>query len=122
MKSLFPSSTKSVETLRLSDDNSIDVYVWTSPENVKIATHMIMSCPSCGYPLSMASSEFDFDKNTLGQELKCPARWKKQYTKSIKGKTLNLVEVNEKGRPIIQRCGWKGFIVDNKLISKKNLG
>jgi hypothetical protein len=117
MKSLFPTSNKNVETIRLDNDTKCDVYVWNSPEGVKIATHMIMPCPSCNYPLSLATSEFDFDVKTLKHELKCPARWKKTTTTTIGERSLILAELNEKGKPVIQRCGWKGYIVDGELIS-----
>ena len=70
MKSLFPSSNKAVEQIRLGEDSTCDVYTWVSPEGVKIAAHMIMPCPSCGYPLSLATSEFDFDSNTLSHKVK----------------------------------------------------
>lgn len=115
MKSLFPTSTKSVEQIRLQDDTVCDVYTWTSPEGIKIATHMIMPCPECSYPLSLASSEFDFDSLTLLHELKCPARWKKVESQKVGKQTLRLVQLNEKGKPIIQRCGWKGVIVKGKI-------
>ena len=117
LKSLFPSSNKSVEKVVLSNDNCVDVYVWISPENVKIATHMIMPCPECSYPLSLSSSEFNFDDKTLGHALKCPARWKKVRTETIQGRTICLAELNEKGKPIIQRCGWSGYIVDGDIVT-----
>jgi len=118
LKSLFPQSNKSVETIRLSEDTQCDVYVWVSPEGVKIATHMVMPCPSCNYPLSLVTSEFDFESKTLSHTLKCPARWKKSYLETVDGEDVRMVELNEKGKPIVQRCGWQGFIVAGKLISK----
>ena len=117
MKSLFPSSTKNVETLRLSEDRQCDVYVWTSPEGVKLATHMVMACPSCGYPLSLVTSEFDFDEKTLSHKIKCPARWKKSYIDKIDGESVRLVALNEKGKPIVQRCGWRGYIIKGDVRS-----
>jgi len=118
MKSLFPTSTKSVEQIRLKNDHCCDVYVWTSPEGVKIATHMIMACPECGYPLSLASSEFDFDTLTLRHELKCPARWKKTSPTKVGSRSLRIAELNEKGKPVIQRCGWKGYVIDGELVNE----
>ena len=111
MKSLFPASNKVVEKIRLDDDHTCDVYTWISPEGIKIATHMIMSCPSCSYPLSMATSEFDFESKTLNHKLKCPARWKKTSVEDVNGVKLRITDLNEKGRPIFQRCGWQGFII-----------
>ena len=118
MKSLFPTSNKTVETVRLNDENKCDVYVWNSPEGVKIATHMILPCPQCSYPLSLATSEFDFDTKTLRHELKCPARWKKTSATKIGSRSVRLAELNEKGKPVIQRCGWKGYIIDGELITE----
>lgn len=116
MKSLFPSSNKAVEQIRLSEDSTCDVYTWVSPEGVKIAAHMIMPCPDCGYPLSLATSEFDFDSKTLSHKVKCPARWKKTSVEDVGGSTLRITQMNEKGRPIFQRCGWLGYIVDGRLV------
>ena len=116
MKSLFPSSSKSVETIRLSEGHKCDVYVWVSPEGVKIAAHMIMSCPCCGYPLSLATSEVDFDTKTLAHRVKCPARWKKTAVENIKGKDLRMAQLNEKGRPIFQKCGWTGYVVEGSVV------
>lgn len=118
MKSLFPASTKSVEKIRLGEDTMCDIYIWTSPEGVKIATHMIMPCPECGYPLSLATSEFDFESKTLSHKLKCPARWKKTSKEVVEGKEIILAELNEKGKPIIQKCGWRGYIVEDAVISE----
>ena len=115
MKSLFPASSKSVETVRLNDEHTCDVYIWVSPEGVKIAAHMIFHCPSCGYPLSLATSEFDFDSKTLSHKIKCPARWKKTAVETIDGRKLHLAELNEKGRPVFQKCGWNGYIVDGHI-------
>tara|TARA_B100001057_G_scaffold495992_1_gene596291 strand:- start:1893 stop:2255 length:363 start_codon:yes stop_codon:yes gene_type:complete len=116
MKSLFPNSSNVVEKLRLGEDRTVDVYVWTSPEGVKIATHMIFGCPSCNYPLSLASSEFDFEELTLSHVIKCPSRWKKCTSTIVEGKSLSLAELNEKGKPIIQRCGWSGYIVEGRVV------
>ena len=118
MKSLFPTSNKSVETVLLDGDHKCDVYVWNSPEGVKIATHMILPCPQCGYPLSVATSEFDFDAKTLMHELKCPARWKKVSFTDVGARSVRLAELNEKGKPVIQRCGWRGYIIEGELISE----
>lgn len=115
MKSLFPTSSKSVETVRLNDDHTCDVYVWVSPEGVKIAAHMIMACPCCGYPLSLATSEFDFESKTLSHKIKCPARWKKTAVETIGGKKLHLSHLNEKGRPVFKKCGWSGYIVEGQI-------
>lgn len=115
MRSLFPTSNKAVETVRLNDEHSCDVYVWVSPEGVKIAAHMIMACPACGYPLSLATSEFDFDSKTLSHKVKCPARWKKTVVEDVVGRRVHLAELNEKGRPIFQKCGWTGYIVDGNV-------
>ena len=117
MRSLFPNSSNVVEKLRLDDDHTVDVYVWTSPEGIKIATHMILACPACNYPLSLASSEFDFDEVTLSHTIKCPSRWKKCTSTVVEGKELHLAELNEKGKPVIQRCGWSGYIVDGRVVS-----
>ena len=116
MKSLFPSSNNKVETIRLKGDVSCDVYVWVSPEGVKIATHMIMNCPDCAYPLSLSTSEFVFDEVTLNHQVKCPARWKKSTMQVVKVKKLRMVNVNEKGKPSIQRCGFSGYIINGELI------
>lgn len=118
MKSLFPTSNKTVEIVRLDDENKCDVYVWNSPEGVKIATHMILPCPQCNYPLSLATSEFDFDTKTLRHELKCPARWKKTSPTQVGSRSVRLAELNEKGRPIIQRCGWRGYVLDGEVITE----
>ena len=118
MKSLFPKSDKVVESIRLDNDSVCDVYVWNSPEGVKIATHMIMPCPQCSYPLSLATSEFDFETNTLSHVLKCPSRWKKTSTAQVGDRSLRLAELNEKGKPVIQRCGWKGYIIDGKVVAQ----
>ena len=116
MKSLFPSSNKQVEKVQLADNMTCDVYVWVSPENVKIAAHMIFSCPACSYPLSLATSEFDFDSKTLSHKIKCPARWKKTTLEVVDGKQLHIVELNEKARPIFLKCGWRGYIVDGQIL------
>lgn len=117
MKSLFPTSKNAVEKVQLDGDRACDVYVWTSPEGVKIAAHMILHCPECTYPLSLATSEFDFDSRTLNHKLKCPARWKKTQVESIDGVEFRVTELNEKGKPTIQRCGWQGFIRDGRLLT-----
>ena len=119
MKSLFPSSNKAVEQIRLGDDVTCDVYTWVSPEDVKLATHMIMPCPSCGYPLSLATSEFDFESKTLSHRVKCPARWKKVSHADVGGRSVRMVELNEKGKPVIQRCGWSGYIIEGSIIPEK---
>ena len=120
MKSLFPHSTKNVELIRLGEEYTCDVYVWTSPEDVKIATHMIMSCPRCGYPLSLATSEFNFEEKTLGHKVKCPARWKKMSQERVGDKHIRLAALNEKGSPIIQRCGWRGYIINGEVVTNDN--
>ena len=122
MKSLFPRSAKCVETLRLSEDRQCDVYVWTSPEGVKIATHMIMPCPSCGYPLSLSTSEFEFEEKTLGHKIKCPARWKKSYSETVDGKIVRMVELNEKGKAIVQKCNWSGYILHGEIVPYHSKG
>lgn len=118
MKSLFSASTRNVETIRIDEDTTCDVYVWTSPEGVKIATHMIMPCPKCDYPLTLATSEFDFEEKTLGHKLKCPARWKKTTQAKVGEQEITLVDLNEKGNPIIQKCHWKGYIFKGKVITE----
>lgn len=118
MKSLFPSSSKSIETVRLNDDYTCDVYTWVSPEGVKIAAHMIFACPECSYPLSLATSEFDFDEKTLRHKVRCPARWKKTSHDEVNGIQIQVTELNEKGRPIFQKCGWSGYIHKGRLISE----
>lgn len=117
MRSLFPNSQNSVEKIRLQNDVTIDVYVWRSPEGIKIATHMIMGCPECKYPLSMASSEYDFDEDTLGHQLDCPARWKKTSSVNVNDRIVQVVELN-KGKPVIQRCGWRGYILEGVVVTK----
>jgi len=117
MKSLFPSATSNVDVVRIGETTTCDVYVWTSPEGVRIATHMIMSCPRCGYPLTLIPSEFNFEEKTLSHKLRCSARWKKTTTESVDGEELRLAELNEKGRPIIQKCGWQGYIHKDKVIT-----
>jgi hypothetical protein len=117
MQALFPNSSNVVEKLRVGEDSAVDVYVWTSPEGIKIATHMILACPACNYPLSLASSEFDFDELTLSHTIKCPSRWKKCITTVVEGKVLRLAELNEKKKPIVQRCGWSGYIVEGRIVS-----
>jgi len=116
MKSLFPASNKAVEQVRLNGDHTCDVYTWVSPEGVKIAAHMIMACPSCGYPLSLATSEFDFDKKTLRHKVKCPARWKKTSVQEVSGTSFVVTELNEKGRPVFQRCSWEGYIIKGAIV------
>jgi len=118
MKPLFPSDNDKhvhIEKVLIGDSHSCEVYIWNSPDGVKIATHMIMSCPQCGYPLTLAPSEFNFEEKTLGHILKCPARWKKMSQTTVKNSPIRLAELNEKGRPIVVRCGWEGFIVKGEL-------
>ena len=118
MKSLFPASSQAVEQIHLHDDHKCDVYTWVSPDGVKIAAHMIMACPSCGYPLSLATSEFDFEDQSLRHIIKCPARWKKTKTECVGDSTLHITELNEKGRPVYRKCGWQGYIMRGDVITK----
>jgi len=123
MKALFPSDIDKdvhIEKVRFGESHSCDVYIWNSPDGIKIATHMIMSCPQCGYPLTLAPSEFNFEEKTLGHVLKCPARWKKTSSATVNNATLQLAELNEKGKPIIVRCGWEGYIVKGELVQNVN--
>lgn len=120
MKPLFPNSQLSVEKIRVGENTFCDLYVWTSPESIKIATHMIMACPKCGYPLTLAPSEFNFEEKTLGQKLRCPARWKKVTVEDVDGVTLRIAEINEKGRATIQKCNWQGYILKDKVITDDN--
>lgn len=123
MKPLFPSDNDKnvqVNKLRIGDNHSCDVYVWNSPDGVQIATHMIMSCPKCGHPLSLSPSEFNFDEKTLGHVLKCPARWKKTSDATIRNENIRLAELNEKGKPIFVRCGWEGYILKGEIITNDN--
>ena len=120
MKSLFPSPILNVDNVRIGDHGVCDVYVWTSPEGVRIATHMIMACPKCGYPLTLAPSEFNFEDKTLGQKLRCPARWKKAITEEVNGQTLRIVEINDKGKATIEKCNWQGYILKDKVINDDN--
>jgi hypothetical protein len=117
VKSLFPNSALHVDKVRIGDGIFCDLYVWTSPEGVRIATHMIMACPKCGYPLTLAPSEFNFEDKTLGQKLRCPARWKKVTSEEVNGVTLRVAEINEKGKATIQKCNWQGYIIQDKVVN-----
>jgi hypothetical protein len=125
MKSLFPNNEKKVNQILFTYKNkasvSSDVYMWKSPDGLHIATHMIMPCPKCNHPLSLSVSEFDFDKKTLKHLIKCPSRWKKlEDDLIINDETIKMVEINEKGKPITQRCGWKGYIIQGEVIQYDN--
>ena len=113
-KALFPSESGGVEHIVLNGTRCA-VYIWTPADGTRVAVHMIMNCPKCGYPINLAPSEFDFDSKTLRHEVRCAGRWKKVSSTCIDGETVNLTELNEKGKPIIIRCGWRGYILDGDI-------
>lgn len=122
MKSLFPNVRKNVELVSLTEGESLndvkaDVYMWTAADGTTLAAHMIMPCPNCSYPISLAVGEFDFESKTLRHLVKCPARWKKLSGEtSVSG--MKLLELNDKGRPVVIRCSWTGFIEKGRIIEK----
>jgi hypothetical protein len=121
MKSLFPTNEKKVNQIHFNykDKKNIssDVYMWESPEGLHIATHMIMPCPKCNHPTSLSVSEFDFESKTLNHLIKCPSRWKKlDNDLIINDETIKMVELNEKGKPIYQKCGWRGYIIQGEVV------
>jgi len=118
MKSLFPNNESNVKQVLFSykDRRNVsgDVYMWNSPDGTKIATHMILPCPNCGHPMSLVVGEFDFETKTLRHLVKCSARWKK-LSEETENSNLKLIELNDKGKPVIIRCSWKGIIFNGVI-------
>ena len=114
MRSVFPSSTKMTESM-VFGEHRCDLYTWKAPDGTSVATHMVLPCPNCEYPLSLAVSEFDFDTQTLQHKIKCPGRWRKGHTVSIDDESVFMAELNDKGKPVILRCGWSGYLINGDL-------
>jgi len=113
MKSKFQISHET-ETL-IFGEHQATMYVWRAPDGERIGTHLILACPSCKFPLSLAVSEFNFETNTLHHQIRCPARWRKGEQVLIDGESRFMAELNPKGKPTILRCNWSGHIIEGQV-------
>lgn len=113
MKPTFPANEKT-ESLMLGDHQAT-LYVWKSPDGTDVATHLILKCPNCQYPLSLAVSEFDFKDKTLHHKIRCPARWRKGEMVLVDDDAVFMADLNTKGKPSILRCNWTGHIYKGVL-------
>lgn len=91
----------------------VEPVYWTAPtwERLLIRLHLI--CPRCDYPLQLCPRgpediELSPDGSvglTIRVLLSCPARWQ---ARDEAGRLL----VDDRGRPEMVRCGWRGVVCD----------
>ena len=114
MKPLYTPTMVRIDTL-LFGNLKCDVYKWIAPDGTEIAVHMILPCPNCSYPISLAVSEFSFSTHSLAHKIICPGRWKDTYKQVLGDKTLTFAQIDNKGKALIKRCGFQGILHEGLL-------
>lgn len=102
-------ASTSVKSLRFGE-HTCQIYEWQAPDGLVILVHMIMPCPNCGFPITLSANEFNVESQSLSHKIICPGRWKSVVKESFGGSDVSLTELDEKGKPIIRRCGYQGLL------------